>query len=111
MVLRLSIHGVWKEQAYVIMHRHPNLLCGGFECICCALLRDFVLRMTWGLSHKVPGSNPGPALKLTGGPEHWLGTALVPPLTHESTTDPHTSQRTAYSLALHRVHRCLSGEM
>ena len=48
MVLRLSIHGVWKEQAYVIMHRHPNLLCGGFECICCALLRDFVLRWLKG---------------------------------------------------------------
>ena len=55
---------------------------------------------TWGLSHKVPGSNPGPALKLTGGPEHWLGTALVPPLTHESTTDPHTSQRTAYRASI-----------
>ena len=26
--------------------------------------------------------------KLSGGPEHWLGTALVPPLTHKSTTDP-----------------------
>ena len=42
---------------------------------------------TWGLSHKVPGSNPGPTLKLTGGPEHWLGIALVPPLTHESTME------------------------
>ena len=46
----------------------------------------------WGLSHKVPGLNPGPALKLTGGPEHWLRTALVPPLTHESTTDPRFSK-------------------
>ena len=24
--------------------------------------------------------------KVSGGPEHWLGTALVPPLTHESTS-------------------------
>ena len=55
--------------------------------------------------HLMPGSNPGPALKLTGGPEHWLGTAPV------TTTDPHTSQMAAYSLALHCVHRCLFGEM
>ncbi|CAI8013760.1 hypothetical protein GBAR_LOCUS8683, partial [Geodia barretti] len=25
---------------------------------------------------------------MSGDPEHWLGTALVPPLTHKSTTDP-----------------------
>ena len=30
--------------------------------------------------------------KVSGGPEHWLGTALVPPLTHISTTDPRFSK-------------------
>ena len=54
---------------------------------------------TWGLSHKVPGSNRT-ALKLTGGQEHWLGTALVPPLTHESIYHwPMVSKRVAYSSA------------
>ena len=73
-----------------------QLLLSGHSCGAISRSGDYQYKGSGGRS-SIPG------WKLVGGPEHWLGTALVPPLTHSLFDNTECPRFTGY---VGRMLRC-----